>query len=426
MSTKLENKGKSCFTVTVVAVKDDWKAAQEKAIEKLSKNVEIKGFRKGKAPRNLVLEKISKAQIFDEAVNEILPKLFTEAVTENKLEVFLKPNVNVSKISDEELEVIFDIVCTPEVKLGQYKGLGIKIKDPEVSEQDIEKSLEQLKNNNAELVLKDGAAEIGDTVIMDFDGFVDEKPFDGGSAKNYSLELGSKQFIPGFEEQLVGAKSDSEVTVNVKFPEQYVKELAGKDAKFICKIHEVKSKKIPEVTDEFAAGLGIKDVKDVKTLKEHLKADIKNQKNNQAKQDQLLDIIDAVVKSSKFELADQIIAQETEQVKNETINNMQRQGITLDQYKEIVGVDDKKMEEQFKEQAITRLQQFLVLNEIGKAEKITVTKEEIQAQYTKIAGQYGMKIEDVEKALKPQENQMISQLVNEKITKFLVENNDKK
>ena len=220
-----------------------WKEAQEAAFKKLAANVQIPGFRKGKAPENMVRSKVNPGQVFDEAINAVLPKLYKAIVEEDKIEPYAQPKVDVTKLSDTELEVKFTITVAPEVKLGKYTGLEIGKTEVSVTDEELEADIKRLLDQNGTLIVKEGKSEKGDTVVIDFKGSVDGKEFEGGSSENYELVLGSNSFIPGFEDQLIGHEAGEHVDVNVKFPEQYTEELKGKDALFACDIHEVKTRK---------------------------------------------------------------------------------------------------------------------------------------------------------------------------------------
>jgi len=266
-------------------------------------------------------------------------------------------------------------------------------------------------------------AALGDTVVMDFKGYVDGKEFEGGSADNYSLVLGSNQFIPGFEQQLVGAKPESKMDVEVTFPEQYVKELAGKKAKFACMIHEVKTKKYPELDDEFAKGLKIADVIDMKSLEAYEEKQVYDKKLTDAKNKQFSEILNQITKNAKVTIAKQVIDGEAEQVRKEMENQITQNGLNLEQYKEITGLTDDQLQVQFRTEAETRITQSLVLNKIAETEKLVVSNDEVKDYYDNIAKQYNMKVEDVVKALQPQEDRLRQQLIQGKIERFLVANN---
>ena len=424
MATKLIDKGNGVFEVTTSVTGKVWSDAQDKAVKKLAENVQVKGFRKGKAPLALAKERLTAGQVFEEAMNIVLPKMFSDVVNEHKLNVFYRPDVRPTKVSQTELEVTFTIVTYPEVTLGQYKGINIPLEEVSVSDEEVKVAIDHLREQNAEWVLKENEpAAKGDTVVMDFKGYIDGKEFNGGSADNYSLVLGSNSFIPGFEDQLVGAKPESKVEVNVTFPEKYVKELAGKQAKFVCMVHEVKTKKYPEITDDFAKSLSLEGVSDVKTLETYEKNELLHQKEHQAKDKQFNEILETIVKNAKVTIAPQVIASETEAVKNETVNQITQNGLTFEQYKEITGLSDKELEEQFKTQATTRLTQYLVLNKIGEVEKLVIAPNEIEEYYENLASTYGMKVEEVKKALAANEGRIRQQLIQGKIERFIIANN---
>ena len=255
--TKLEH---GHVQVDVVVDEKSWKEAQDKAFNKLAENVTIDGFRKGKAPKNLVKSHVDPMKVLDEAINALLPAIYQDIIEKDGVRPYARPQVDVTKVSDTELEVKFLLAVAPEVKLGQYKGLEIGKKEVKVTKKDVEQALEDTLKENASLVVKESEAALGDTVVMDFVGKVNGEVFEGGSAENHELELGSHQFIPGFEEQLVGHKAGEKVVVNVKFPENYTEELKGKDATFDCTIHEVKAKKLPELNDEFVKELKVEGI----------------------------------------------------------------------------------------------------------------------------------------------------------------------
>ena len=255
---KLEN---SKFEVLCTIEENEWKALQEKAFKALAKNVQAKGFRKGHVPEDMARKMVNQGEIINKAVNDAIQPAFNEVLKEEKLQPFAQPTVDVTKVSDTELGLKFVIIVRPEVTLGEYKGLAVEKATPEVSEEEVNKSLEALVAQNASLNVVEREAKLGDTVVLDFVGSVGGVEFDGGKAENYSLELGSNSFVPGFEDQLVGTKSGDVKDVVVTFPTQYVPELAGKEATFKCTIHEVKEKVLPEFNKEFFEDPQIKETK---------------------------------------------------------------------------------------------------------------------------------------------------------------------
>ena len=376
-----------------------WKEYQEKAFKKLAANLELKGFRKGKVPEAMARKEINQGQIFNEAVNLSLQPAFDEVLREEKLQPFARPSVDVTKLSDNELQLKFIVVLAPEVKLGQYKGLGVKKAEAKVDAKEVDAEIKKLVEQNANLVVSDKPAKKGDTVVFDFVGSVDGKEFEGGSAKNYSLELGSNSFVPGFEDQLVGAKSGDDKDVNVTFPEQYVPELAGKKALFKCKIHEVKEKVLPELNEELVADLNIPDVKTVDQLKDYEKKQLLAQKENSAANAAFNEVMDKIVAGAKIEIADEILADEVEGMKKNMEQQVSQRGLTLDQYYSITGQKPEDVEKQMRVDAEKNLKAILCMEEIAKLEKIEVSDADVEFEFSKIADQYKMEIDKVKEIL---------------------------
>ena len=394
--TKLEH---SHVQVDVVVDEKTWKDAQEKAFNKLAENVTVDGFRKGKAPKNLVKAKVDPMKVLDEAINALLPKIYEEILTKDEIRPYARPAVDVTKVSDTELEVKFILVTAPEITLGQYKGLNIGKKAVKVTAKDIEEALEGARKENATLVVKENEAALGDTVVMDFVGKVDGVAFEGGSAENYELELGSHQFIPGFEEQLVGHKAGEDVLVNVKFPENYTAELKGKDATFECKIHEVKERKLPELNDEFVKELKIEGIETVEDFRNRKSEDLKRNKESEARREYMEKLIAEIAKNSKAEIASEIIDNQVESRRQDMVKRIEQSGLQLEQYLQILGQTEEQFALQIREQAIKETTEYLVLEEIGKAEKIEITDADLEFEFAKISEQYKMPLEDVKKAL---------------------------
>lgn len=394
--TKLEH---SHVQVDVVVDEKTWKDAQEKAFNKLAENVTIDGFRKGKAPKNLVKARIDQMKVLDEAINALLPKIYEEILTKDQIRPFARPTVDVTKVSDSELEIKFVLVTAPEVELGAYKGLEIGKKAVKVTKKDLEEALEGTLKENASLVLKEGEAAMGDIVVMDFAGKINGELFDGGSAQNHELELGSHQFIPGFEEQLVGHKAGETVNVNVTFPENYTEELKGKPAVFECKIHEVKEKKLPELNDEFVKELKVEGIETVEAFRARKEEDLKKQKELEARREYMSKLIEEIVKGSKIDLADEIVENQVESRKEDMVKRIEQSGLTLEQYLQILGQKEEQFVAQLREQALKETKEYVVLEEIAKVEKVEITEADLEFEYAKIAEQYKMKVEDVKKAL---------------------------
>ncbi len=419
--TKLEH---SHTEVLVTVDEKTWKDAQAKALEKACANVKVDGFRPGKAPLELAKKKVDQMKVLDDAINSLLPVMYREIVEQDGVKPYARPSVDVTKLSDTELEVKFLITTAPEVKLGAYKGLKVGHGDTKVSDADVDSAIASLLANNASLVLKEGEAKEGDTVVMDFLGKIDGVPFDGGAGQNYELELGSHSFIPGFEEQLVGHKAGEHVDVNVTFPENYVENLKGKAAVFECDIHEVKEKKLPELNDEFVKELKIQGVETVEQLKENKRAEVQRNKEQEERRNYVGKLLDEIVKGSELDIAEEIINSQIESRKEDMEKRMAQSGLNLKQYLEIIGQTEEQFNEQLKKDCQADVAKFVIIEEIGKAEKFEVNESDVEFELAKLADQYNMKLEDVRKAIANQLDQFKNEILSKRIEDFLVNNNE--
>jgi len=417
---KLEN---SKVEVLCDVEEKTWKEAQEKAFKKLAKELTVKGFRKGQVPEAMARKQIANASILNEAINEMLQPAFDEVLKEEKLQPFARPTVDVTNVSDNELQLKFVIVLAPEVKLGTYKGLNIEKKVEKVTDKEVEDAVNKIVASNASLVLSEEAAKVGDTVVIDFVGSVDGKEFEGGKADNYSLELGSNQFVPGFEDQLVGHKAGEDVDVNVTFPEQYVPELASKKALFKCKIHEVKTKVMPELNEDLVKELNIPEVKSVEDLKNYQKTQLAQQKENVANNKAIEEALAKIADGATIEIADEIVNDEVEGMKKNMEQQIAQRGLTLEQYLQITGQKQEDLDKKMKEDAVKNLRTILVMEEIAKVENLTVSNEDIEFEMAKIADQYKMELAKVKEILGKDTARFAAELKQQKITKFIVDNN---
>ena len=425
MERKINKLEHSHVEVICTVDKENWKKAQDKAFNKLAAKVEIKGFRKGKAPANLVKERVNHAQVLSDAVDALLPELYTAIIEEDKIRPYAQPKVDVTKLSDDELEVKFVIVTAPTVELGKYKGLKIGKAEAKVTDEQLEAATKDLLERNATLAVKEGEAKEGDTVVMDFVGLVDGKPFEGGSSENYELVLGSHSFIPGFEEQLVGHKAGEHVDVNVTFPEQYTEELKGKPAVFGCDIHEVKEKKLPELNNEFVIEQNIEGVETVEQLKEHLKKQKLAEEERKLKGEYFDKLLLEISKNSKIDVPEEVLNQQVEARKKDFMDRMSQSGLTFEQYLQILGQKEEEFVNQLKENAAKELNNYLVLEEVAKKEGFDkVTDEDVEFELAKLAEQYKMTLDNVKKALEKQMGEFRNNLVMSRVENFLFDNND--
>ncbi len=403
--------------------KDVWQAAQQREFKKALANVQIKGFRKGKAPEAMARAYVNQNRVMDEAINNVLTPVYAQVLTEEKLSPFTRPSVEITKVSDVELQVKFVVTLAPKVELGQYTGLKAEKKGVSVTDKEVTESINKRLEQAAELEVVERAAKLGDTVVLDFKGFIDGKAFEGGEASNYSLALGSNSFVPGFEDALVGVKAGDEKVVNITFPEQYVKELAGKPASFECKIHEVKEKKIPALSDEAVEDLALKDVHTVDELKEFEKKSLLQSKANEANRVFYEAIVEQIVASSKVTIAPSILDQEAATQEEQTKKQITDNGLTFEQYLEITGQTEEALRASLRAGAETNLKRYLVLQAIAAKEHMIVDDQELDVELSRLADQYKMKLEDVKKALGPQMDGFRENLQNRKIQEFLLANN---
>ena len=378
MSVQVEKLEKSMakLTITVEAAKFD--AAVDSAYQKNKGKIALPGFRKGKAPRAMIEKMYGTGVFYEDAANELIPEAYETAAKESELEIVAQPEIEVTQM-EKGTDFIFTatVAIKPEVTLGDYKGIEVEKKEAEVSEEEITAEIDKAREANSRLItIEDRATEDGDTVIIDFDGYVDGKQFEGGYAEDYTLVLGSHSFIDNFEDQLVGKNLGEDVEVNVTFPEEYhVDELKGKPALFKVKIKEIQKKELPELDDDFA-----QDVSDFDTLDEY-KADVEKKilenKENQIKREQEDQIIEKIIENAQMEIPQQMITAQTRQMTQEFAQRLQSQGLSLEQYMQFTGLTPQKMMEDLEPQALKRIQSRLVLEAVVVAENIEAYDEEI-------------------------------------------------
>ena len=402
--------------------KELWKSAQKKAFNKLASKVTVKGFRPGKAPEAYLRARVSQSQIFNEAIDEVLNTVYGTFVVENKLQPYSRPSLDITKLTADELQVKFTVTLFPNVVLGAHKGLTAEKKVEGVTDKEVEEAINKRLLNSADLVIVDRAAKKGDTIVLDFTGEMDGVEFDGGSAKNYELELGSNSFVPGFEDALVGVKSGDSKDVNITFPEQYVKELAGKPATFHCVIHEVKEKKIPVLSDEAVKDFGIKDVETVEAMKDYQKKVLADTKARQADEAYYNALVAQIVKNTTVEIADSILDQEAASQEENTKKQIESNGLTFEQYLEITGQKESDLKATLKANAKDNLSQYLTLQQLAHEEGLDVSDAELDTEIAKLADQYKMSIEDVKKALGNIENYRES-IRSRKVREWILANN---
>ena len=412
MSVKsCEKVEKSQVALTIEVGAQEFEAAVEKAYQKMRRKINVPGFRPGKAPRKIIEGMYGAEVFYEEAINIAFPEAYEAAVKEQELQVVGYPAVEVEgQVTKDGFTFKATVPVYPEVKLGQYKGLSAEKEEVKVSASDVDTRLKALADRNTRLVSVDREAKEGDTAVIDFEGFLDGKSFDGGKGENYSLELGSHTFIPGFEEQVVGMKAGDEKDLHVTFPEDYHQDLAGKAVVFKVKVHEVKEKEVPAMDDEFA-----KDVSEFDTLKD-LKADLKKkitaEREDTAKRAFEDALMEQVAEGITADVPDAMVEAQARQFLDNFKMQLAQQGIKYDEYMKATGMDESKLVEDAKEPALKQVRMDLAMAAIIKEENIDATDEEVEAEFQKMADQYGMDLETVKKYL--QADQVKDQLKSQK------------
>ncbi|MDU0155517.1 trigger factor [Bacillus cabrialesii] len=423
MSVKWEKQEGNEGVLTVEVDAETFKTALDDAFKKVVKQVSIPGFRKGKIPRGLFEQRFGVEALYQDALDILLPVEYPKAVEEAGIEPVDRPEIDVEKIEKgESLIFTAKVTVKPEVKLGDYKGLGIEKDDTAVTDEDVQNELKALQERQAELVVKEeGAVEEGNTVVLDFEGFVDGEAFEGGKAENYSLEVGSGSFIPGFEDQLVGLEAGAEKDVEVTFPEEYhAEDLAGKPAVFKVKIHEIKAKELPKLDDEFAKDID-EEVETLAELTEKTKKRLEEAKENEADAKLREELVLKASENAEIDVPQAMVDTELDRMLKEFEQRLQMQGMNLELYTQFSGQDEAALKEQMKEDAQKRVKSNLTLEAIAKAENLEVSDEEVDAELTKMAEAYNMPVENIKQAI-GSTDAMKEDLKVRKAIDFLVEN----
>ncbi len=424
MNVKIENIEKSVVKLEIEVDGEKFEQGMQKSFLKNAGRFNIPGFRKGKAPRKMVERYYGEQVLYEDAINIICPEAYDEAVEQNSLKPVDRPEIDIKQIGDGQ-NFIFTAVVTvkPEVELGEYKGVEVSKIEVNVTDEDVEKELNKTVEKNARLVtIEDREIQIDDTAVIDFEGFIDGVAFEGGKGTNFSLVIGSGQFIPGFEDQLIGAKAGNEVDVNVTFPENYGKEeLNGKTALFKVKINEIKVKELPTVDDEFA-----KDVSEFDTLEEY-KSDLKKKllesAEHRAKHETEEAVIDKAVEAAQVDIPEVMTNKQIEALVRDFDMRLRYQGLDITKYMGIMGMDENSIKEQFKERAEKDVKVQLVLEKISEVEKIVPSEEDLEAEFKKLAESYRKSEEEFKKLLKEDDIEYIKRdLTIGKTVDFLVTN----
>lgn len=408
MSVQVENLEKNMAKLTVTVSADKFEKAMQAAYMKQKNRIHIPGFRKGKVPRAMI-EKVYGPEVFyDEAVNQVINQEYPKAMDESGLEIVSRPDIEVTQIEKgKELVFVAEVAVKPEVTLGEYKGVTVTKTEVTVTDEEIDADIENTRNMQARTVeVTDRPVQDGDTVVIDFEGFCDGVPFEGGKGENHSLEIGSHSFIDNFEEQLIGKNAGDETEVNVTFPEKYhAAELAGKPAVFKVKIHTVKAKEIPELNDEFVSL--VSEFETLDEYKEDVRKKLLKRKEDAAKGAKEDEAVQKIIDASKMDIPDPMVDMQCESMIQEFEGRISQQGLTLGQYMQFSGSNIEKMKDQVRPEALQRIQSSLVLEQIAKEENIEVSEEEINGQIEKLAATYGMPGEKMKEFLSDEDKESI-------------------
>ena len=392
-------KNKNLKEVVIKIEGKEWEDALDKAFKKANAKAKIDGFRPGKAPKDVYLKHYGIESLFMEASNLAVESAYNKMIEENKdLQIAAQPILDIKSIDAKYIEYVFTLTLKPEVKLGKYKGLGIKKEEVKVSKEEIDEAVNHMREHYKENIVKEGAIANGDIAIIDFEGFKDGKAFEGGKGENYSLEIGSNTFIPGFEEQLVGMKAGEEKEIEVTFPEDYHAEnLKGAKATFKVKVHEVKEVKIPELDKEFFEDLGMEGIDSKEALEKQVKENITAQKDKEVEDKYIDSLLAKIAENTEIDIPETMVNDETDRMVDQFAEHIQMQGISIEQFYQFTNSTKDKLKEHYKEEATKRIKYRLILDEIIKAEKITVSDKEVDAKIEEIATKHNMTKEEVKK-----------------------------
>ena len=378
----------------------EWETCLDKAFKKKNKETKIDGFRKGQAPKDMFIKKFGIESLYMDAVDFAIDAAYKKALDDKKVIPVVEPKLDVKDINKDAVTFKFTIVSKPEIKLGEYKKLGIKKEAAKATKKEIDDEVEALRSQMAEIVVKDSKEKVAekDTAVIDFEGFVDGKPLDGGKGENFPLEIGSHSFIPGFEEGLVGMKSGETKELNLEFPKDYVKDLAGKKVKFNVTVHEIKTRKLPELGEDFYKDLGYDDMKTEEEFRKEVEKVLVERKQKELDDKFLDECLEKAANNMKVDINDEIVDEEIHRMIHDVEHKLQMQGLSIEQYYEFTGLTHEKMHEQMHDEAVKRIKYRYLIESVADAEKIDFTKKEVDAKADEMAKNYGITKEELLKA----------------------------
>ncbi len=414
---------KNTEKITIEIKGEAWEKALDKSFKKNVKKANIDGFRKGNVPKDIYLKNYGIESLFEDAYLAVVDDAFKEAQDESKVKAEIQPSVDIKKIDKDGITFEFTFIGKPEVKLGQYKDLKVKKEKVAVTKEEVDAKINQLREQFADITVKEGGVvETGDTAVIDFVGEVDGKPLDGGSGENYPLEIGTNTFIPGFEDGVLGMKVDETKDLHLKFPENYTKELAGKEVVFHVTLKEIKSRILPDIDENFFADLGYDKVTNAEGLAKEVENTIKEEKENEEKNRFLEEVLKQVSEKMEVDVPEEIIDDEVHRMIHQWEEQLKSQGLTIDQYMEFTGTTHEDMHKQMEPEALRRVKYRYMLEAVSEAEKIEVTDEEVEKDIEEMATNYGISKEELVDAFGGKEVLTYDSKMR-KTLKFLEENN---
>ncbi len=425
METNIQTLENCKTIVTLKASNEEWASKIEKAYSKLETKISLPGFRKGKAPKEMVRSKIKLEDVFNEAINYFLNENYAKVITDNNLKPIVQPRVDVKKVSMEEVECDITVVGEPKVELGEYKALKVEKTPVGVTETEIEEEVKKLQERSAEIVVKEtGSVVSGDIATIDFEGFVDGVAFEGGKGTDYDLTIGSNTFIPGFEDQIVGMNTNETKDINVTFPENYVENLKGKPAVFKVTVKAIKTKVLPEINDELALDANLDNVETLEQLKAYYKEQIQTRKQAESDNATYTKLVDTIVASSTYEIANELVEEEVHHNIHNIESRLSAQGLTLDNYLGMLNMSYDDLHKKLEEDCLKNLKYTFTMYEVARKENLKVEEADLENAYAEMASQYSMSVEDVKKALENRVDSLASDILMRKVSDFLKKENN--
>lgn len=424
MKTELTKLEGNVVELKVEFDSEEWKASQNKVLKRVAQNINVPGFRKGKAPVAMIKQRINMSMLLEDAMEQLLNDRYTQLLKDNGVEPVAQPEVTPDEITEKVLKVTLKIQEKPDVTLGQYKDIEVKKDEVNVTDEDIDNEIKSIQERNAEWVVKEeGEVEEGDTAVIDYEGFMDGVAFEGGKDENHHLVIGSGQFIPGFEDQVKGMKANEEKDIVVTFPEDYqASDLAGKEATFKVVVHEIQYRTLPEIDDELAKDAGIDGVETLEDLKTNIQTRLQNQRETEAEDKYTNELYEKVIENTPIDVPAVMIDNEVNAMLEEVKRNITSQGLDFDTFTKLTGQDENAIREELRPQADSRVRFNLILEAIAKHEELTVSDEELEEEFKQIAQSYGREVDEMKKMLSGVTDSISHDIMMRKAVKVIRDN----